>query len=117
MTGLDWTVINLYFLVIGFIAWGYGRGQRDSIDYFLAGRNAGFVAVGESIYTSNIGSDGYLRFARERVWGRCIRHCHSDRDLHCFWRNASNHGHCCPAGGHRALRIIRHHYPRVAHVM
>lgn len=63
MTGLDWVVIVLYFCVIGFIAWWYGRDQRDSIDYFLAGRNAGFIAVGASIFTSNIGSEHIVGLA------------------------------------------------------
>jgi SSS family solute:Na+ symporter len=63
MSGLDWIVIALYFFVIGFIAWWYGRDQRDSIDYFLAGRNAGFIAVGASIFTSNIGSEHIVGLA------------------------------------------------------
>jgi SSS family solute:Na+ symporter len=63
MTDLDWFVILLYFLVIGFIAWWYGRHQKDSIDYFLAGRNAGFVAIGASIFTSNIGSEHIVGLA------------------------------------------------------
>ncbi len=63
MAGLDWTVIVLYFFAIGFIAWWYGRYQKDSVDYFLAGRNAGFVAVGASIFTSNIGSEHIVGLA------------------------------------------------------
>lgn len=63
MTGLDWFVIFLYFCLIGFIAWWYGRNQRTSIDYFLAGRNAGFIAIGASIFTSNIGSEHIVGLA------------------------------------------------------
>jgi solute:Na+ symporter, SSS family len=63
MTGLDWFVIFLYFCAIGFIAWWYGRHQKDSIDYFLAGRNVGFVAIGASIFTSNIGSEHIVGLA------------------------------------------------------
>jgi SSS family solute:Na+ symporter len=63
MTDLDWFVILLYFFVIGFIAWWYGRHQKDSIDYFLAGRNVGFVAIGASIFTSNIGSEHIVGLA------------------------------------------------------
>jgi SSS family solute:Na+ symporter len=63
MSNLDWTVIFLYFVLIGAIAWWYGRRQKDSIDYFLAGRNAGFVAVGASIFTSNIGSEHIVGLA------------------------------------------------------
>jgi SSS family solute:Na+ symporter len=63
MSGLDWYVIVIYFFIIGFIAWWYGRHQKDSIDYFLAGRNAGFIAIGASIFTSNIGSEHIVGLA------------------------------------------------------
>ncbi|HEX7079485.1 MAG TPA: sodium:solute symporter [Gammaproteobacteria bacterium] len=63
MTGLDWFVIFLYFVLIGWLAWWYGRQQKDSVDYFLAGRNAGFIAVGASIFTSNIGSEHIVGLA------------------------------------------------------
>jgi SSS family solute:Na+ symporter len=63
MTELDWFVIFLYFCAIGFIAWWYGRNQEDNIDYFLAGRNVGFVAIGASIFTSNIGSEHIVGLA------------------------------------------------------
>lgn len=63
MTGLDWFVITLYFGLIGFVAWWYGRHQKDSVDYFLAGRNAGFITIGASIFTSNIGSEHIVGLA------------------------------------------------------
>ena len=63
MSGLDWTIIFLYFVLIGVLAWWYGRKQKDSVDYFLAGRNAGFIAVGASIFTSNIGSEHIVGLA------------------------------------------------------
>jgi len=63
MHWLDWIVIALYFVVIGWVAWWYGRHQRDSIDYFLAGRNAGWVVIGASIFTSNIGSEHIVGLA------------------------------------------------------
>ena len=63
MTGLDWFVITLYFIVIGVVAWWYGRHQKDSVDYFLAGRNAGFITIGASIFTSNIGSEHIVGLA------------------------------------------------------
>ncbi|MGH8195538.1 MAG: sodium:solute symporter family transporter, partial [Woeseiaceae bacterium] len=63
MSELDWFVITLYFVLIGAIAWWYGRHQKDSIDYFLAGRNAGFIAIGASIFTSNIGSEHIVGLA------------------------------------------------------
>ena len=63
MSALDWTIVFLYFVLIGFLAWWDGRKQKDSIDYFLAGRNAGFVAIGASIFTSNIGSEHIVGLA------------------------------------------------------
>ncbi len=60
---LDWIVISLYFVLIGWVAWWYGRHQKDSVDYFLAGRNAGWVVIGSSIFTSNIGSEHIVGLA------------------------------------------------------
>ncbi len=63
MDPLDWAVIGLYFFVIGFVAWWYGRNQKDTDDYFLAGRNAGWIVIGASIFTSNIGSEHIVGLA------------------------------------------------------
>jgi solute:Na+ symporter, SSS family len=63
MQPLDWFIILLYFGVIGFVAWWVGRHQRSTKDYFLAGRNAGFFAIGASIFTSNIGSEHIVGLA------------------------------------------------------
>lgn len=63
MHWIDWIVIFLYFGLIGFVAWWYGRHQKDTTDYFLAGRNAGWVVIGASIFTSNIGSEHIVGLA------------------------------------------------------
>lgn len=63
MTQLDWTVIVAYFCLIGWVAWWYGRHQKDTKDYFLAGRNAGWIVIGASIFTSNIGSEHIVGLA------------------------------------------------------
>lgn len=63
MHWLDWIVILLYFGLIGWVAWWYGRHQKDTTDYFLAGRNAGWVVIGASIFTSNIGSEHIVGLA------------------------------------------------------
>jgi len=63
MTQLDWVVISLYFTLIGFVAWWYGRNQKDTKDYLLAGRSAGWVVIGASIFTSNIGSEHIVGLA------------------------------------------------------
>lgn len=63
METLDWSVIAVYFFIIGFVAWWYGRNQKDTDDFFLAGRNAGWVVIGASIFTSNIGSEHIVGLA------------------------------------------------------
>ncbi|HPU55824.1 MAG TPA: sodium:solute symporter [Verrucomicrobiota bacterium] len=60
---LDWVIIALYFVLIGWVAWWYGRHQKDQVDYFLAGRNAGWIVIGASIFTSNIGSEHIVGLA------------------------------------------------------
>lgn len=63
MQTADWIVIALYFGLIGFVAWWYGRQQKDTTDFFLAGRNAGWITIGASIFTSNIGSEHIVGLA------------------------------------------------------
>ena len=63
MHWLDWSVIVAYFVLIGWVAWWYGRHQKDTVDYFLAGRNAGWITIGASIFTSNIGSEHIVGLA------------------------------------------------------
>lgn len=63
METTDWLVILVYFCIIGYIAWRSGQGQDTTKDYFLAGRNVGFFAIGASIFTSNIGSEHIVGLA------------------------------------------------------
>ncbi len=63
METLDWIIIAGYFGIIGYIAWWYGRQQKDTTDFFLAGRNAGWITIGASIFTSNIGSEHIVGLA------------------------------------------------------
>lgn len=63
MHPIDWAIIGLYFVVIGFIAWWTGRNQKSTKDYFLAGRSVGWFAIGASIFTANIGSEHIVGLA------------------------------------------------------
>ena len=63
MQTADWIVIALYFALIGAVAIYYGRQQKDTTDFFLAGRNAGWITIGASIFTSNIGSEHIVGLA------------------------------------------------------
>jgi SSS family solute:Na+ symporter len=64
LNAVDLTVIGLYFGVVLLIAWWAARqGQDESADYFLAGRDVGWVAVGASLFASNIGSEHLVGLA------------------------------------------------------
>ena len=60
---VDLAIILVYFAVVLWIAWyvsrggGRIRGDRDSKDYFLAGKTAGWFVIGASLFASNIGSE------------------------------------------------------------
>src|SRR5918994_6764104 len=64
MATLDWLIILAYFGVLGALTWWVVRTNRDTADdYFLAGRNLGWVVVGASIFASNIGSEHLVGLA------------------------------------------------------
>lgn len=56
LSSFDWTIICIYFLILLGIVLSASRRQKTTTDYFLAGRNVGFFAIGASIFASNIGS-------------------------------------------------------------
>lgn len=61
---LDWIVIAAYFLILLGVAWWVIRQkQKNTEDYFLAGRNIGWFMVGASIFASNIGSEHVVGLA------------------------------------------------------
>src|SRR6187399_2926369 len=64
MTTLDWVTIALYFgLLAGLTWWSVARSRNTAADYFLAGRDLGWVVVGASIFASNIGSEHLVGLA------------------------------------------------------
>jgi SSS family solute:Na+ symporter len=68
---LDWVVIGIYFLVIAALAaWVMTRKQKNTEDYFLAGRNIGWFVVGASIFASNIGSEHVVGLAGSGAGGK-----------------------------------------------
>lgn len=61
---LDWIVIGLFSLaLIGIVVWVLRQKQNDSADYFLGGRDATWIAIGASIFASNIGSEHLIGLA------------------------------------------------------
>ena len=63
MAGLDWLVIAIYFLIMAAIVLWSSKKQNTSADYFLAGRNIGWFAIGGSLFASNIGSEHIVGLA------------------------------------------------------
>ena len=64
MSTLDWIVLGLFFLgLIGIILWVLKKKDKDTSDYFLAGRDATWLAIGASIFASNIGSEHLVGLA------------------------------------------------------
>ena len=63
LSTIDWAVIGLYFALLLVIVVIVTRRQKDTTEYFLAGRNVGFFAIGASIFASNIGSEHIVGLA------------------------------------------------------
>lgn len=61
--GIDWAIIGAYFLLLSGIVWWSSRKQDSTEDYFLAGRNIGWFAIGASLFASNIGSEHIVGLA------------------------------------------------------
>src|SRR5436309_1303983 len=60
----DLLVIAAYFLVLlGIGTWAARREKNVSADYFLASRDVGWLAVGASLFASNIGSEHLVGLA------------------------------------------------------
>ncbi|KAB5487664.1 MULTISPECIES: sodium:solute symporter [Flagellimonas] len=60
----DWIVLGIYFLaLIAVAAWVVLQKNKDTEDYFLAGRNVGWFVIGASIFASNIGSEHVVGLA------------------------------------------------------
>ena len=64
MAILDWIVLGLFCVgLIGIIVWVLQKKEETSTDYFLAGRDATWLAIGSSIFASNIGSEHLVGLA------------------------------------------------------
>jgi len=61
---LDWIVIALFFMaLVGIIVWVMRQKQSNAADYFLGGKDATWIAIGASIFASNIGSEHLIGLA------------------------------------------------------
>ena len=66
ISGIDITVIVIYFLLIFAFAYWItmrDRKNRQSSDYFLAGRGVGWFVIGASLFASNIGAEHIIGLA------------------------------------------------------
>ena len=60
----DWWVLGLYLAaLIGVAVWVVLQKNKNTEDYFLAGRNVGWFVIGASIFASNIGSEHVVGLA------------------------------------------------------
>lgn len=61
---LDWIVIGVFFvMLVGIVIWVVSQKNNNSEDYFLGGRDATWLAIGASIFASNIGSEHLIGLA------------------------------------------------------
>ena len=64
MEFLDWLVIGVFCVaLIGIVVWVISQKNNNSADYFLGGRDATWIAIGASIFASNIGSEHLIGLA------------------------------------------------------
>ena len=64
MALLDWIVIGIFCCaLIGIVLWVVSQKNNNSADYFLGGKDATWIAIGASIFASNIGSEHLIGLA------------------------------------------------------
>ena len=64
MALLDWIVIGVFCCaLIGIVIWVVSQKNNNSADYFLGGKDATWIAIGASIFASNIGSEHLIGLA------------------------------------------------------
>src|SRR6476620_8159132 len=63
LTGIDITIIAVYFIVIFAIGFYFARKERTSTDFFLASRDVGWFAIGASLFVSNISTEHFIGLA------------------------------------------------------
>src|SRR5205807_6321781 len=60
---VDVVIIAVYFVLVFAIGFYFSRKERTSEDYFLAGRNVGWFAIGASLFVSNISTEHFIGLA------------------------------------------------------
>lgn len=63
MTFVDYLIVVVYILIVLIIGFYWKRRTRNSEEYFLAGRKVGWIAIGASLFATNISSEHFLGLA------------------------------------------------------
>src|SRR3954452_17755201 len=63
LSPVDIGIIVGYFIIIFGLGMYLARRERTSADYFLAGRNIGWFAIGASLFVSNISTEHFIGLA------------------------------------------------------
>jgi len=63
LTTLDLAIVVLYFVGVFAIGFYFVRRGKSTADYFLAGRDAAWWAIGASLFSANIGSEHFIGLA------------------------------------------------------
>ncbi|MDW7682191.1 MAG: sodium:solute symporter, partial [bacterium] len=59
----DITFILIYFSLLFAVGFYFSRKEKSSTEYFLAGRRVGWIAIGASLFASNISSEHFIGLA------------------------------------------------------
>ncbi len=61
---IDSSIVVVYLIIVLSLAFYYSKGKdKNLVDYFLSGRNLGWVAIGISIFATNISSEHFIGLA------------------------------------------------------
>ena len=100
---LDWAVVALYFVVNTAICiWALLK-EKDTSDYFLASRSAGWWLIGSSIFASNIGAEHLIGLASSGAkTGMAFAHWELPLlSSSWFWAGCSRRSTCGPGSSRR----------------
>ncbi|MBN2601936.1 MAG: sodium transporter, partial [Candidatus Marinimicrobia bacterium] len=63
LESLDIVLLVLYFSAVMLIGLYYSRQKKTPAEYFLAGRNVSWIAIGCSLFATNISSEHFIGLA------------------------------------------------------
>jgi len=64
LSTLDISIIAFYFIIVFAIGFYFAKKEKGSSeDYFLAGRSVGWIAIGASLFATNISSEHFIGLA------------------------------------------------------